>query len=57
MRRTRSWRIICFLHQAISHDAKRLAKQTLPSPTMLLHPSLHNTACYPSLAPETGTPS
>ncbi|MFP1745447.1 hypothetical protein ACLED1_07385 [Lonsdalea quercina] len=57
MRRTRSWRIIRFLHQAISHDAKRLAKQTLPSPTMLLHPSLHNTACYPSLAPETGTPS
>ncbi|MFP1751185.1 hypothetical protein ACLECX_00550 [Lonsdalea quercina] len=54
MRRTRSWRIICFLHQAISHDAKRLAKQTLPSPTM---PSLHNTSCYPSLAPETGTPS
>jgi len=38
-----------FLHQAISHDSKLLAKQTLPSPTMLLHPSLRNNACYPSL--------
>ncbi|RAT14370.1 methionine synthase [Lonsdalea populi] len=38
-----------FLHQAISRESELLAKQTLPSPTMLLCPSLRNNACYPSL--------
>lgn len=38
-----------FLHQAIGRESDLLAKQTLPSPTMLLHPSLRNNACYSSL--------
>ncbi|OSN04541.1 methionine synthase [Lonsdalea britannica] len=38
-----------FLHQAMGRESELLAKQTLPSPTMLLHPSLRDNDCYPSI--------
>ncbi|ATO32007.1 5-methyltetrahydropteroyltriglutamate--homocysteine S-methyltransferase [Dickeya dianthicola] len=38
-----------FLHQAVGDSSETLAKQTLPSPTMLMYPAIRNNDVYPSL--------
>ncbi|ACT07937.1 Methionine synthase vitamin-B12 independent [Dickeya chrysanthemi Ech1591] len=38
-----------FLHQAVGGGGGMLAKQTLPSPNMLMYPAIRNNAVYPSL--------
>ncbi|SLM64082.1 MULTISPECIES: uroporphyrinogen decarboxylase/cobalamine-independent methonine synthase family protein [Dickeya] len=38
-----------FLHQAVAPDGRVMAKQVLPSPNMLMYPSIRHNAVYPSL--------
>ncbi|QIZ46276.1 5-methyltetrahydropteroyltriglutamate--homocysteine S-methyltransferase [Dickeya zeae] len=38
-----------FLHQAVGEGGENLAKQTLPSPNMLMYPAIRTNEVYPSL--------
>lgn len=39
-----------FLHQAVAPDGRIMAKQVLPSPNMLMYPSIRQNAAYSSLS-------